>query len=425
MSKKYNLSDTKIKHLAIICYREQDTNDAGIRACASQMCNYYEKWQSKNFKDVYECVFGSGWYWSKSKNKKWVKEHPDVPQSVITAVKDVIINGKRTLPEYIDEYDQLSDYAYIINDGVKHTDKEYIMNRKNYHQDKTKVRNKFPNSDEYTFYCFPDGVLGSCDAFGYINKTVPTTVNTTKVTTFTTTIPDKATTWAEEIAADQSHGYSQLERWGPDYDCSSLAIQSYIKAGVPIDKNKVYYTGNMDGLKNYGFVDVTKKINLETGDGLLRGDILYYHIKDTNGHTALYCGGGKIVHARGQSYGSSATGDQGTEIAITNYTRSKWQHVLRYLRYEGATTNTSNTTTVIIDVSDRRLLYYGRTGADVKLLQNKLNEKGYFGKSGNPLQVDGEFGANTEYAVTQFQQNHGLQVDGIVGKYTWLALFRN
>ena len=93
MSKKYNLNDTQIRHLAIICYREQGSNDAGVRACASHMCNYYEKWQSKNFRDVYECTFGSGWYWNRAKNEKWVADHPNVPQSVVDAVRDVIVNG--------------------------------------------------------------------------------------------------------------------------------------------------------------------------------------------------------------------------------------------------------------------------------------------------------------------------------------------
>lgn len=41
MSKKYFLTNTEIKNLAIICYREQGSNDAGVRACASHMCNYY------------------------------------------------------------------------------------------------------------------------------------------------------------------------------------------------------------------------------------------------------------------------------------------------------------------------------------------------------------------------------------------------
>ena len=49
---------------------------------------------------------------------------------------------------------------------------------------------------------------------------------------------------------------------------------------------------------------------------------------------------------------------------------------------------------------------------DVRLLQNYLH-----------IPVDGRFGAGTEKAVRDFQRAHGLQVDGIVGKATWAALF--
>jgi hypothetical protein len=36
-----------------------------------------------------------------------------------------------------------------------------------------------------------------------------------------------AINWAVAIANDDSHGYDQTNRWGPDYDCSSLVIQAY------------------------------------------------------------------------------------------------------------------------------------------------------------------------------------------------------
>jgi peptidoglycan hydrolase-like protein with peptidoglycan-binding domain len=38
------------------------------------------------------------------------------------------------------------------------------------------------------------------------------------------------------------------------------------------------------------------------------------------------------------------------------------------------------------------------------------------------LKVDGVFGAETEKAVRQFQADHGLTVDGVVGRKTWAAL---
>ena len=38
------------------------------------------------------------------------------------------------------------------------------------------------------------------------------------------------------------------------------------------------------------------------------------------------------------------------------------------------------------------------------------------------LKVDGEFGDKTDAAVRGFQNHSGLDVDGIVGRQTWLAL---
>ena len=423
MATKYNLNDTQIRHIAIICFREQGSNDAGVRACASQMCNYYEKYQKKKFKSVYECVFGSGWYWTKSKNDQWVKEHPSVPQSVINAVRDVICNGNRTLPEYVDEYDCLSDIALIINDGVTYTrerNKAYVMNRANYHKDKTIIQNVYAESsyDRYTFYCFPDGVNGQCDAFGYISK--PSNAKTSSGASQSVTAPskvaEKAVRWMEALAADDSHGYSQENRWGPNYDCSSSVISAYEQAGVPVKTNGAYYTGNMRTIfLRCGFEDVTDKVNLSTGSGLVRGDVLLYHISGTNGHTAMYAGNGKIVHARGQSYGSPASGDQGTEIAVTNYSRSKWQTVLRY-------TGGATPTMPSESCTSRQTVSYGSVGSDVGVLQKKLNKKGYRGQNGLPLEVDGEFGMNTLFAVRAFQLAKGLEVDGVVGPKTWAKL---
>lgn len=68
-----------------------------------------------------------------------------------------------------------------------------------------------------------------------------------------------------------------------------------------------------------------------------------------------------------------------------------------------------------------RELYFRRqsymTGDDVKLMQSKLNGKGA------KLVADGSFGPKTLSAVKNFQQAHGLKVDGIVGPKTWAALW--
>lgn len=232
------------------------------------------------------------------------------------------------------------------------------------------------------------------------------------------TIPEAAYNWAVKIANDQSHGYSQANRWGtPDYDCSSFVLSAYKHAGVNV--GGATYTGNMKSeLLKHGFSDVTKTVNLNTGSGLQPGDILLYHISGTHGHTAMYVGNGKIVHARGQSYGSSAPGDQGSEIAVTPYTRSKWATVLRYTAkdnlYNGGNSGAVKPQIKRYSVSTSMpIIRYGDTGTAVKIWQTVLH-----------LEADGEFGRDTLGATLQFQRASGLEDDGEVGSYTWAAGLR-
>lgn len=70
---------------------------------------------------------------------------------------------------------------------------------------------------------------------------------------------------------------------------------------------------------------------------------------------------------------------------------------------------------------DTTILRRGDSGADVTFLQRKLISLGY------PLPrfgADGTFGAETEAAVRQFQQEQRIRVDGIVGPETFGRLNR-
>ena len=64
-------------------------------------------------------------------------------------------------------------------------------------------------------------------------------------------------------------------------------------------------------------------------------------------------------------------------------------------------------------------LQAGSKGSEVATMQSMLISCGYaLPRYG----ADGNFGAETLSAVKQFQQDHGLTVDGIVGKKTYAAL---
>ena len=62
----------------------------------------------------------------------------------------------------------------------------------------------------------------------------------------------------------------------------------------------------------------------------------------------------------------------------------------------------------------------GSTGADVKKLQQSLIDKGY---DLGPTGADGKYGAKTQAAVTQYQKDNKLTVDGMAGKQTQGSLY--
>ena len=73
-----------------------------------------------------------------------------------------------------------------------------------------------------------------------------------------------------------------------------------------------------------------------------------------------------------------------------------------------------------LNAIEAAVLRQGSTGGEVKEVQRRLKEWGYY--SGV---VDGIFGAGTKQAVIAFQKKNGLTADGVVGKATFAALGMN
>ena len=187
-----------------------------------------------------------------------------------------------------------------------------------------------------------------------------------------------------------------------NYDCSGLVINCLENAGIPAKQKGATYTGNMpEVLPNIGFKNVIASVNLSTGSGMKRGDVLL-----GNGHTAFYCGNGKLVHAsineKGTTTGGKSGDQTGREICIRSYYNKPWKYVYRY------TGEVSNAGTVSV----RNYLQKGDSGDAVKEMQKMLIGCGYScGKSG----VDGSFGGDTEKALLAFQEFYALEVDGKYG----------
>lgn len=139
---------------------------------------------------------------------------------------------------------------------------------------------------------------------------------------------ESAVTWMIDIANDETHGYDQDNRWGPDYDCSSFVISGYEQGGIPLKSNGASYTENI------------KQVAIDTGftvvdwgndeSKLVRGDILLNEAE----HVACYIGNGQLVEASQNELGHATggqTGDQtGKEIYVRDYFSFPWDCVLRY-----------------------------------------------------------------------------------------------
>jgi len=235
---------------------------------------------------------------------------------------------------------------------------------------------------------------------------------------------ESAVDWAIRTANDNSHGYSQASRWGPDYDCSSFVIQAWEQAGVPLREAGASYTGNMRAaMIACGFVDVTTQIGLGSGYGLQPGDVPLNYAA----HTCICIGGGKVANCRTDE-GHPQAGDQsGSEIRIQNYWNFPWNCILRYKGQAGPTepSGDSKPSTSTVPEVDHSLklpmLRKGSKGDAVMLLQAALVQRSFNigGVANNQLAVDGDFGPQTQAMVIRFQDWADIEKDGIAGPDTW------
>lgn len=155
---------------------------------------------------------------------------------------------------------------------------------------------------------------------------------------------ENAVQTAVAIANDNSHGYSQKNRQGPDYDCSSLVYYAFSSAGFSLSL-AWFNTATMgSALRNAGFTELSD-VNFSSSASLQRGDILW-----KTGHTEIYIGDNQLVGAH-SDYGYPQSGDQnGKEISVTNYYKTgnngtSWTKVYRYTAGGGISDTTPPTIT--------------------------------------------------------------------------------
>ena len=120
----------------------------------------------------------------------------------------------------------------------------------------------------------------------------------------------KAVDWAVGVALDNTHGYDQSKRNGPNYDCSSLVGTALHEGGYKVSPRS--WTGNLEQqLRENGFKECTKP--WKAGDVHLR----------VGHHVCMSVDADKIVEAsineRGGIVGGKSGDQTGKEIWVHDY----------------------------------------------------------------------------------------------------------
>lgn len=183
---------------------------------------------------------------------------------------------------------------------------------------------------------------------------------------------NKAVQWATNIANDNTHGYDQAHRNGPDYDCSSLVATALNKAGFNVSPNS--WTGNLKKqLIAEGFTEC--KAPWKTGD---------IHLNELN-HVVMSVDPHHVVTASINELGKTTggkTGDQtGREIYIRDYYEYSrgWDCHLR--APTNATSNTMSAEDVVTKIIQGKLgnglerkVAVESLGFDYDKIQNAVNK---------------------------------------------------
>lgn len=173
----YNLTEEQLIRLARLCHAEQGVGgEGGVKAEASLIASKYEDavrqhgkskagelWETKSL-DYY--ADWKGWWHG---TKGWTAGDPRRPDldfmgkgeytaQEVEWMRDVLVKGERTLPNYVMEHDNINEITRAVTDGAN-TPKRADA----FVQDKTKLFNVY--NSHYVFFSQPSP---RSDPFGYI-----------------------------------------------------------------------------------------------------------------------------------------------------------------------------------------------------------------------------------------------------------------
>ncbi len=181
--------------------------------------------------------------------------------------------------------------------------------------------------------------------------------------------------------------YKKRKNEGKDpiaaYDCSGLIVRFLL------DNDLIQ--SDMSSSSLYSICDSIKRSQLKKGDFVFRHNGTAIH------HVGVYVGDSMVIHAKGRDVG----------VVLEHIDVNGEEYWNRYARFDFSEEEKKTFPTI----------YLNKKGKAVRICQIMLNELGFI--CGN---IDGVFGAKTQFAVKKFQEEKNLTVDGIVGEKTWNSI---
>lgn len=164
-------TDSIIRGIAAISVREQGTDPEGYMAEASLIANKTELEGGSTAKDL-EKMATSSWFAGTSTST--YSSGSGVTDEIFNNVKKVLVEGKRTLPVYVDEHDCNYSQDYDISSAKNNGTAINFLDRTKWEPFVTKYRNVYQDSNDkdINFYGFPNykNQPNDCDVFGYSSE---------------------------------------------------------------------------------------------------------------------------------------------------------------------------------------------------------------------------------------------------------------
>jgi hypothetical protein len=249
---------------------------------------------------------------------------------------------------------------------------------------------------------------------------------------------------------DQSRNERDLDGDGrKGVDCSSFVWRGLRNAGYDVPASPFtthdLFNGHAVTPYSHRHFDLVAGVDARRDRGRLEaGDILLF--KDRHGggqHVGIFKGYDEQGHIRFiGSQTRTGPGEQlakpggywnGQQFEIVGALRAKPEFQVRPPLHGSNTGTAAETPHVSPSTPTRpdtrsanagRMLRPGDRGSAITTLQRRLFDLDYRRPNGKPLDIDGDFGTDTLFALKHFQREHGLQGKGVAGPKTEAALER-